>query len=57
MASKVKLSKEEVLNLYRDEIQPLLEEEIIQKYVLTAPRIRHILDYDIQLWRAIAAWK
>ena len=56
LSSKVKLSKEEVLNLHRDEIQPLVEEEIIQKYALTAPRIRHILDFDIQLWRAIAEW-
>lgn len=57
LSSKVKLSKEEVLNLYRDEIQPLVEEDIIQKYALTAPRIRHMLDFDVQLWRAIAAWK
>ncbi|MBQ3382885.1 MAG: S41 family peptidase [Bacteroidales bacterium] len=57
LASKVKLSKEEVLNLYRDEIQPLMEEEIIHKYAFTAPRIRHMLDYDVQLWRAVAAWK
>lgn len=57
LASKVKLSKEEVLNLYRDEIQPLMEEEIIHKYAFTAPRIRHMLDYDAQLWRAVAAWK
>ncbi len=56
LSSKVKLSKEEVLNLHRDEIQPLVEEEIIQKYALTAPRIRHILDFDIQLWRAVAEW-
>lgn len=57
LSSKVKLSKEEVLNLHRDEIQPLVEEDIIQKYALTAPRIRHMLDFDVQLWRAIAAWK
>ena len=57
MSSKVKLSKEEVLNLYRDEIQPLVEEDIIQKFSLTAPRIRHMLDYDVLLWRAILSWK
>lgn len=57
LSSKVKLSKEEVLNLYRDEIQPLVEEDIVQKYALTAPRIRHMLDFDVQLWRAVAAWK
>ena len=57
LSSKVKLSKEEVLNLHRDEIQPLVEEDIIQKYALTASRIRHMLDYDVQLWRAISAWK
>jgi len=57
LSSKVKLSKEEVMRLCREEIQPLLEEEIIQKYALTAPRIRHILDYDVQLWRALSAWK
>lgn len=57
LSSKVRLSKEEVLNLYRDEIQPLVEEDIVQKYALTAPRIRHMLDFDVQLWRAVAAWK
>lgn len=57
LSSKVKLSKEEVLNLHRDEIQPLMEEEIIHKYAFTAPRIRHMLDSDVQLWRAVAAWK
>ncbi len=57
LSDKVKLSKQEVLYLYRNEIQPLLEEEIIQKYSLTAPRVRHLLDYDIQLWRALCAWE
>ena len=57
LSSKVRLSNEEVLNLYRDEIQPLVEEDIVQKYALTAPRIRHMLDFDVQLCRAVAAWK
>ena len=57
LSDRVKLSKQEVLYLYRNEIQPLLEEEIIQKYSLTAPRVRHLLDYDIQLWRALCAWE
>ena len=56
LASKVKLSKDEVLNLHRDEIQPLMEEEIIQKYALTAPRVRHMLDNDALLWRALYMW-
>ena len=54
--TKVKLSKDEVLNLHRDEIQPLMEEEIIQKYALTAPRVRHMLDNDALLWRALYMW-
>ena len=57
LASKVKLTKEQAIEQNRKEIQPLVEEEIIQKYVLTAPRIRHMLDNDSQLWKALSSWK
>ncbi|MBR4802364.1 MAG: S41 family peptidase [Bacteroidales bacterium] len=57
LSSKVKLTKEQALEQNRLEIQPLLEEEIIQKYKLTAPRIRHMLDYDAQLWKALSSWR
>ena len=57
LSSKVKLTKEQALEQNRMEIQPLLEEEIIQKYKLTAPRIRHMLDYDAQLWKALSSWR
>ena len=57
LASKVKLTKEQAIEQNRKEIQPLVEEEIIQKYVLTAPRIRHMLDYDSQLWKALSSWR
>lgn len=57
LSSKVKLTKEQALEQNRMEIQPLLEEEIIQKYKLTAPRIRHMLDYDAQLWTALSSWR
>ena len=56
LASKVKLTKEQAIEQNREEIQPLLEEDIIQKYKLTAPRIRHMLDYDSQLWKALSSW-
>lgn len=57
LESKVKLTKEEAINQNRGEIQPLVEEDIIQKYQLTAPRIRHMLDYDSQLWKAVSSWR
>ena len=57
LASKVKLTKEQAIEQNREEIQPLLEDEIIQKYKLTAPRIRHMLGYDTQLWKAVSSWK
>lgn len=57
LESKVKLTKEQAIEQNRKEIQPLVEEEIIQKYVLTAPRIRHMLDYDPQLWKALSSWR
>ena len=57
LESKVKLTKEQAIEQNRKEIQPLVEEEIIQKYVLTAPRIRHMLDYDSQLWKALSSWR
>lgn len=57
LESKVKLTKEEAINQNREEIQPLVEEDIIQKYQLTAPRIRHMLDYDSQLWKAVSSWR
>ena len=57
LASKVKLTKEQAIEQNRDEIQPLVEDEIVQKYKLTAARIRHMLDYDSQLWKAVSSWK
>ncbi|MBR5398395.1 MAG: hypothetical protein IK103_01220 [Bacteroidales bacterium] len=57
LESKVKLTKEQAIEQNRDEIQPLVEEEIVQKYQLTAARIRHMLDYDSQLWKALSYWK
>ena len=56
LSSKIKLSKEEALNLHRDEIQPLIEEEIVQKYAFSAPRVRHMLDYDTVLKKALRIW-
>lgn len=56
LASKVKLSKAEVLRLKKDEIKPLLEDEIIQKYYYTGARMRHSLQGDTQLWRSVLAF-
>ncbi len=56
LSLKIKLSKEEALNLHRDEIQPLIEEEIVQKYAFSAPRVRHMLDYDTVLKKALRIW-
>ena len=56
LASKVKLSKAEVLRLKKDEVKPLLEDEIIQKYYYTGARMRHSLQGDTQLWRSVLAF-
>ena len=57
LSSKLNLSKEQVLNQYKEDLKPMVEEEIIQKYFFTGERIKHMLNTDVQLLKALAAWK
>lgn len=56
LEKKLIISKEEMLKLKRDEFQPLLEEEISQKYYYTSGRVESILRNDKQLYNAVEAW-
>lgn len=56
LEKKLSISKEEMLKVKRDEFQPLLEEEIVQKYYFTAGRIESILRNDKQLHQAVEQW-
>ena len=49
LEKKLKLSKTEMLNVKREEIQPLLEEAIIEKYYFTWGRVRKAVQTDPQL--------
>lgn len=57
LAKKLKLSKEEMLRLKRDEIKLLLEENIVQKYYYIKGRMECSIRSDIQLHEAVAKWK
>lgn len=57
LEKKLSISKEEMLKVKRAEFQPLLEEEIAQKYYFTAGRIESILRNDKQLHRAVELWE
>ncbi|MEF9931343.1 MAG: S41 family peptidase [Bacteroidales bacterium] len=56
LEKKLIITKEEMLKLKRAEFQPLLEEEIVQKYYFTEGRIQSILRNDKQLHKAIETW-
>ena len=57
LEKKLSISKEQMLKLKKDEIKPLLEEEIVQKYYFTPGRIEAILNTDTQLKEAIIKWE
>ena len=57
MEKKLSISKEQMLKLKKDEIKPLLEEEIVQKYYFTPGRIEAILNTDTQVKEAIIKWE
>lgn len=56
LEKKLIISKEEMLKVKKDEFQPLLEEEIIQKYYFTNGRVESILRNDKQLHKAVQTW-
>ncbi len=57
LEKKLKVSKEQMLRIKMDEIKPLLEEEIVQKYYFVPGRVESILKTDNQLKEAISKWK
>jgi carboxyl-terminal processing protease len=57
LTKKLKLTKEQTLNLKMQEIKPLLEEEIVQKYYYIPGRVRSIIRNDEQLRKAVSKWK
>lgn len=57
LSSKLNLTKEQVLEQYKNDIKPIVEEEIIQKYFFTGERIKHMLNTDTQLLQSLSVWK
>lgn len=55
LSNKLSISKEEMLRLKKNEIKPLLEEEIAAKYHFTPGRIESIIRNDEQLHKALSA--
>lgn len=53
LKNKLSISKEKMLELKRSEIQPLVEEEIANKYHFTAGRVEAIIKNDSQLEKAV----
>lgn len=53
LKNKLSISKEKMLELKRSEIQPLVEEEIANKYHFTAGRVEAIIKNDSQLKKAV----
>jgi carboxyl-terminal processing protease len=56
-SKKLKLTKEQMLNVKKAEIKPLLEEEIVQKYYYIPGRVSSIIRNDKQLHKAVSLWK
>lgn len=53
LEKKLSVSKEEILRIKRDEIKPILEEEIVNKFHFTEGRVESIIRNDIQLQKAL----
>lgn len=53
LKARLSISKEQMLYLRREEIQPLVEEEIANKYYFTQGRIGAIIKNDTQLQKAV----
>lgn len=57
LEKQLNISKKQMLELKVDEIKPLLEEEIVQKYYFVPGRVETILKTDEQLKEALLKWK
>lgn len=53
LEKRLAISKEEMLRLKKDEIKPLVEEEIVHKFHFTPGRIESIIRNDLQLHKAL----
>ena len=53
LEKKLSISKEELLQLKKDEIKPILEGEIVNKFYFTPGRVESIIRNDIQLHKAL----
>ena len=53
LEKKLSVSKEEILRIKKNEIKPILEEEIVNKFHFTAGRVESIIRNDIQLHQAL----
>lgn len=53
LEKKLSLTKEQLLNVKREEIQPVVEQEIVSKYYYTQGRMESIIRTDKQLHKAI----
>ena len=54
LKAKLSISKEQMLLLKKEEIRPLVEEEIANKYYFTPGRVEAIIKSDSQLHKAVA---
>ena len=56
LEKRLNISKEEVLKVKQEEVQPLLEEAIVQKFYFDSGRIESMLRNDTQLKEALVEW-
>ena len=53
LEKKLSITKEELLQLKKDEIKPIVEEEIVNKFYFTPGKVEAIIRTDIQLHKAL----
>ena len=53
LEKRLSMSKEQLLTVKREEIQPVVEQEIAAKYYFTPGRMETIIQTDAQLHKAI----
>lgn len=57
LKAKLDIDKKQMLTLKREELQPLVEEEIITKYYYTKGSVEKIIEKDTQLHKALDIFK
>ncbi len=53
LEKKLSVSKEQMLKIKKDEIKPIVEEEIVNKFYFTPGRVESIIRNDLQLQKAL----